>query len=66
KTPKGGCSRRAQKIPIVGSGFRLFYFYIFGAKAAFHRAPKGRSDRATASQKAGRTFVLGGPEQVRR
>ncbi|WP_353921957.1 hypothetical protein, partial [Devosia sp.] len=41
KTSKGGRSRHAQEIPIVRSGFRLFYFYILGAKAAFHRALKG-------------------------
>ena len=46
KTPKGGRSRHAQQIPIVGSGFRLFYSTSFRAKAAFHRAPKGRRDRA--------------------
>jgi hypothetical protein len=36
--PQGGRSRHAPKKPVVGSGFRLFYFYQFGAKAAFHRA----------------------------
>ena len=36
---------RASEILFVGSGFRLF-FYLLGAKAAFHRA--------TVSRKAGR------------
>jgi hypothetical protein len=38
KTPKGGRSRRAQKIPLVESGFRLFLSILSGAKAALHRA----------------------------
>ena len=63
KTPKGGRSRHAQQIPIVGSGFRLFYSTSFRAKAAFHRAPKGRRDRAPASRKAVRRFCTS-PVQI--
>src|SRR5690606_19353641 len=46
KTPKGGRSRRAQKIPDVGSGFCLFLSISSGAKAALHRAPATPRGRA--------------------
>ena len=58
-TRKGGRSMRASEILFVGSGFRLF-FYLLGAKAAFHRAtatPMGRAVRHHAC-------ILGGADLV--
>ena len=40
------CSRRAQQIRLVGSGFRLFCFYLFRGESRFlpcHREAKGRA-----------------------
>ena len=59
KTPKGGRSRHAQKIPDVGSGFRLFFLPSFGAKAAFHRAPEGHRAVQPQSRKAGADIGVG-------